>query len=185
MNSEDEADAGDTYATVVGRRRRRQPRQPVKRSVLLTYPTNGQASSEDTREYVQKGLASESRNLQIHRISKIKNGGVAIEVSTDAQAEKVRTILQKKPGYDVTVPKVRLTRLLVYDLPSDATEGSIKEEIYHKNFPGKGIAEQEFDRSFKMLHRSGPKGGAKCNWVIETTSKGPSESYAARWQTFL
>lgn len=172
MNSEDEADGRDTYATVVGRRRRRQlrqPSQPVKRSVLLTYPTSDQTSSEDTRKHVKKGLAGESRTLQIHRISKIKNGGVAIELSSDVQASKVRAILQQVQRFEVTVPRVRLPRLLVYDIPSDATEEMILEEMYRKNLAGKGFAQVEFDRSTKLLYRSGPKGGTRCHWVFETS----------------
>lgn len=157
---------GWTYAAVA--RRRRGPRKNTK-TVLLTYPKNAESSSDDTKEFVRKEIAVVSDDRQIHKIARIKNGGVAIELRDSAQADTVRDLLQKNKEYEVVEPKLRQPKLMVYDLPSEVGPDEVKDVIYEKNLRQRGISRDDYSHSTKLLYRTGPKGEERCNWVFETS----------------
>lgn len=159
-------EGGMSYATVV-RRRGKPP--PVRRPVILTYPVNDKESSEDTRDFFTKKLQRDNKAVLIHRITKVQHGGIAIEVKDDSQIQKIREVLAGNARYELKDPKRRLPKLMIYDLPSDASEEEIKEGIFEKNFRSKGFSREVFLEMTKLLYRTGPKQGDLCNWVFETS----------------
>lgn len=107
--------------------------------------------------------------MLIHRITRVQHGGIAIEVKDASQIQKIREVFAGNVRYEVKDPKKRLPRLMVYDLPSDASEEDIKDGIFEKNMRQKGFSREVFLDSTKLLYRTGPKQGDHCNWVFETT----------------
>lgn len=61
--------------------------------------------------------------LQINRISKIRNGGIALEVPID-RAEELDQVLKQK--FETRAPKINIPKFKMFDIPA-----SLDKEQFH------------------------------------------------------
>jgi len=114
--------------------------------------------------------------VQVHRFSKIRDGGVAIEVENEDQVQALQGKLQDL-DLETRKPKKRFPKDLIYDVPRDYEVEELVAAVHESNL-SKGDHDQDFEsfkQSFKPLFRTGPrvdKSGKNLpttNWVIEVS----------------
>lgn len=70
---------------------------------------------------------------------------------------------------DTRQPKKRLQKIIIYDVPTKYTPGTLTEDIFEQNI--KNMDWADFEKSFKPIFKTGPRGKETTNWVIEVTGK--------------
>lgn len=131
--------------------------------VILVYPENKEQSSEETLHAVQKSLEPDKRVLRVNRMTKIRNGGVAIEVHPQHE-ESIRGKLCN--SFETRKPKLNLPKVKVFDVPKDMSKEELQDSLYEKNFTGL-MSKDEFNKGFKLLFKTGPRGDEQTQWVAE------------------
>jgi hypothetical protein len=139
------------------------------RKTLLIYPENDKTTSEELRDALYKTVDPRAHSLKIHRLSKIRQGGVAVELESDDCDGKIPDLF-KKVGI-VREPKKKLPKMIIYDIPSTYTEEELKEDIYRQNFAKQGVTPEEYANEFKLLFRTGPTQQNEVQWVVEISGR--------------
>lgn len=140
-----------------------------KRKVILAFPKEGSAAktSQDLSKALKKEVDPKTSGLRVMRVTNIKNAGVAIELHPDEKLEKAEEILNKCAN--TRQPKKSLPKIIIYDVPTEYTPVTLTEDIFEQNI--KNMEWADFEKSFKPVFKTGPRGKETTNWVIEVTGK--------------
>ncbi|KAG8251587.1 hypothetical protein J6590_076256 [Homalodisca vitripennis] len=79
------------------------PRSTKPTQTILVYSKTEGATSEEVKDLVRRTVDPKALGLRVHRVSKIRNGGVAIELEGKDQAKKLAETLQ--PVVNTREPK--------------------------------------------------------------------------------
>lgn len=143
----------------------RHPAPVQDMSVLLVYPKpeSKLQTSEETKDSVQKAIKPTQLGIQIRRLSKIRNGGIALELprtQVRAVAEKLNETLSTH------VPKKKLPKIKIFEVPTTKeSDVAVQESIRKQNFPG--TEEREFHCNIKPVYKVGRKHNPTHHWVLE------------------
>lgn len=91
--------------------------------------------------------------LQVNRISKIRNGGVAIEVPLK-RADELPQALQQ--GFDTRAPKINRPKFKIFDVPADLDKEQFTLTVHEQNLSDKFTIDQ-LQIQFVPLFRTGPR----------------------------
>lgn len=130
---------------------------------LLLFPKNENQSSEEVKQLVKEKIRPKTQNIQVHRLSKIRNGGIAIEVQSDRETEFIRETLAEH--LDVRTPVKRKPRIILFSIDKTYSEDELLEEIHLQNF--KHLSFNNFSDNFKLKFKTGPRQQSTVNWVAE------------------
>lgn len=134
-------------------------------SILLVYPkqSNKHQTSEETKNLIQKEIKPTQLGIRISKVSKIRNGGIALELPKDqmnAVAKKLETTL------DTHEPKKKLPKIKIFDVPSTKdSDQEVLESLRLQNFPN--IESTNFHKNIKIVYKVGPKNKTTHHWVLE------------------
>lgn len=120
-------------------------------------------TSEETKADLQTQLQPQHMGLQINRLSKIRNGGIATEVPIN-KADELKLKLQQ--GFETRQPKANKPNFKVLDVPSNLDKGQFSQSVYEQNFPNL-INIEEFTEHFNLLFRTGPRDESVTQWIVE------------------
>lgn len=168
----------NTYATITSKVKL-QTKDIIKQTkeskrhtkTILIYPKEGdtEKTSEETKLDLQRALNPKDLKLKIARVSKIRNGGVAIEVDAD-QAQKVSERLGNQ--FRAREPTKRLPKIKIFDVPLSYSETELKQLIYDQNLLDEGVVSaDDFDRGFRLLFKTGPKNDLTAHWIAEVNNQ--------------
>lgn len=85
--------------------------------------------------------------LQVNRLSKIRNGGIALEVPTE-QAEELNQVLKKE--FNTRAPKANKPKFKISDVPANLDKDQFTLIVYEQNFTDK-IKLEKFQAKFIPL----------------------------------
>lgn len=87
--------------------------EQAKTKVILIYPKdeNKNQTSEETKIEVQKCLQPKQMKLQVNRISKIINCGIALEIPTN-RVDELNQVL--KLGFETRPPKINKPKFKIF-----------------------------------------------------------------------
>lgn len=139
------------------------------RNTLLIFPKeklDGQ-SSQLTEALVKKAINPQDLGLKIKRISKIRNNGIAVELQTASQLDKLQSEPKLSQLVQMNRPRKRFPKVLIYDVPQDLTDQQLTEKVYLQNVDQQSQTLGEFSESFKPLFKTGPRSVEVSNWVVE------------------
>lgn len=92
--------------------------------------------------------------------------GVLIQTRTKEGARKIAENPKiKELGVEAKIPKKRLPRVIIYDIPSDMPETEIVENFWKQN--ALGIRKEK--QTFKPIFKNGPKNKETVNWIAEVS----------------
>lgn len=133
--------------------------------VILIYPKeeNKNQSSEETKLEIQKCLHPKRMKLQVNRISKIRNGGIALEIPKD-RVEELNQVL--KTGFDTRSPKINRPKFKIFDVPADMDKEKFVQEAYDQNFTD-NLSFEVFQNHFIPLFKTGPRNENTTQWIVE------------------
>lgn len=128
--------------------------QQSKNKVILLYPHESKKDqpSEDTKMELQTNLNPQEMKLRINRVSKIRNGGVAIEVP---RGQEVGIMKHLENKFTTREPKVNRPKFKLFDVPADIEKEKLMDLIYNQNF-SEQIDKDKFSNSFIPLFKTGP-----------------------------
>lgn len=101
-------------------------KHPAKTKILLVYPKEENKKNQTSEEInleLQTRLQPKQMKLQINRISKIRNGGIALKVPID-RAEELDQVLKQK--FETRAPKINIPKFKMFDVPA-----SLDKEQFH------------------------------------------------------
>lgn len=130
---------------------------------MLIYPKDDSTSSEGMRDLIKEKINPGQQKLKVHRLSKIRNGGVALEVGNEVEASVVKDILREKAN--IRIPTKRRPRITLFGISRSKNEGELVQEIHSQNFDEMNL--EEFRANFTPRFRTGPKDSSTVNWVCE------------------
>lgn len=99
-------------------------------------------------------MKTQQMKLQINRISSIRNGGIAIEVSTN-RADELAQTLQRE--LDTRQPKINRPKFKIYDIPSELDQENFSNDLFY----------EDFKKNFIPLFKTGPRDERVTQWIIE------------------
>lgn len=134
--------------------------------VLLCYPKEGSQNqtSEETKSVLQAKVKPTAQGLRINRLTKIRNGGVVVEVS-----EKQAKELNKQIGgiLETRDPMAKMPKIKLFDVPNDTAEREVRETIRKQNFDCSTKA--DFDKDFKVIYKLGDRSQESVHWIVEVS----------------
>ncbi|KAG8250808.1 hypothetical protein J6590_094069 [Homalodisca vitripennis] len=132
---------GSSYAQAAARQvpqhRTIPPRPPKPTQTILVYPKTERATFEEVKDMVRRTVDLKALGLRVHRMTKIRNGGVAIEIEGQEQAKKLAETLQ--PVVNTRGPKKRLPKILVYDVPRVMEPNELVRDVFEQNIRSTGM----------------------------------------------
>ena len=130
-------------------------------------------SAEELEKVVKAAINPQAEKIHIRQTRRTKAGKVVIETGSKADAQKVlQSAKLKEAGLTTNTPSDRLPRVIVYDLPRDASPESLVQEIYTLNEDQmRGIDFERFKRGCNFKFKVGPKDREEVHWVIEVTQE--------------
>lgn len=163
VNQISERPAPITYASTAARVPTN-PRIPTTTKVVLVYPKEGQQlTSEETKLELNKLVNPREMNLQISRVSNIRNGGLALQINPN-QEKGLRAKLDQV--FITRQPKPNKPKYKIYDIPGDLNVETLQEAIHQQNFRNTLTLEQ-FKTNFIPLFKMGPRNDTTTQWVVE------------------
>lgn len=108
-------------------------------------------------------MKTQQMKLQINRISRIRNGGIAIEVSTN-RADELAQTLQRE--LDTRQPKINRPKFKIYDIPSELDQEQITQAIHEQHFSN-DLFYEDFKKNCIPLIKTGPRDERVTQWIIE------------------
>lgn len=150
--------------------------------VLLCYPKEGNKdqTSEETKSVLQAKVKPTAQGFRINRLTKIRNGGVAVEVSEEQAKE-----LKKHIGrvLETREPMAKKPKIKLFDVPNDTAEGDVREMIRMQNFDRS--TKEEFENEFKVIYKLGDRTQDTVNWVIEVSPEIRNQVLEAKGRIFI
>lgn len=126
---------------------------------------NVDLSSEEIRSRVMRNVSDV--NVRVRNVKAVRGGGVAIETPTLREAQALVANRQLRvAGLRVEETKKLEPRIIVYDVPNEMTESTLKHEMYERNV-GDLITRDEFEKRVRVVTRTGKKDSRVANVVIE------------------
>lgn len=98
--------------------------------------------------------------LQVNRISKIRNGGIAIEVPIN-QSEELDKALKK--DFNTWTPKINKPKFKIFDVPANLDKDQFTQTVFEQNFSEK-ISYENFQTKFVPLFKTGPRDETITQW---------------------
>ncbi|XP_023228696.1 uncharacterized protein LOC111629057 [Centruroides sculpturatus] len=114
-----------TYAQIATRKV-----QKPKKEVILVDPESEEDDAERTKQKLKKKINPKKMGIGIQSVRKLRRGGVAIEVATTEEREKLRKAIETKAGLKTKVPSRRKPRVVLYGVATDITKDEITECLY-------------------------------------------------------
>ncbi|XP_023214383.1 uncharacterized protein LOC111617305 [Centruroides sculpturatus] len=154
-----------TYAQIATRKV-----QKPKKEVILVDPESEEDDAERTKQKLKKKINPKKMGIGIQSVRKLRRGGVAIEVATTEEREKLRKAIETKAGLKTKVPSRRKPRVVLYGVATDITKDEITECLYEQNEIIKtNMTAEEFSNNTEVKFQFGNKNKNTTNWVLETT----------------
>lgn len=131
-----------TYAEVASTQQPKiqHPKKKVETAHVITvYPKeeDGETDSETTRNLLLTTIKPRMLKIGITRISKVRNGGVAIESAKKEDIEKLKAEVESnnilKTKLNVKVPTRRLPRILIRDIAEEINKENLQEALVEQN----------------------------------------------------
>lgn len=150
--------------------------KPKQARVLLVYPKeqNSNQTSEETKAIVESKMDPIAGKVQIDRIRKIRNGGVAI-LASEHQHTKLKVSLDEH--FQTKTPNKSKPKIKISDVPSQLELEELTDLVYHQNFTEEFKTVDDFRKEFRGLFRTGPKNKDTTQWVCEVSGKILSANY--------
>lgn len=101
--------------------------------------------------------------LQINRVSKIRNGGIALEVPTD-RAEELDQVLKQQ--FNTRSFKVNRPKLKIFDAPTNLDKEQFTKSVYDQNF-SESTTYESFQENVIPLFKTGPRDEKFTQWIVE------------------
>lgn len=134
-----------------------------KTKTLLIYPKEEtQQTSEETKTVILGRVNPRRQNLKVHRISRIRNGGVAIEVDNEAQAQTIRNSLKDTVNIKETVKKA--PKAILFNIPKEYNEDELIQDLINQNLQENEDLKVE---DIKVCFKLGARDANQYNLVLE------------------
>lgn len=137
----------------------------AKPKVMLVYPKDNKKdqSSEETNRDLRNHLQPQDMNIQINRMSNIRNGEISLEVPTN----KAEDLIQKlKQGFETRQPKQTNKKFKIVHVAANLDKEQFIQAVYDQNFSTSINIEQFKDR-FSPLFKTGPRDESISQWIVE------------------
>lgn len=155
-------------------------KQASQSRTILVFPKNDKLTSEDVRDHIKSKINPKSDNVRIKRMSRIRNGGVALEVPDTSDEEKLRDKLE--PDLTLKKPAKRQPKAIIYGVDKEITQEELIEGIYQQNY--KDSPEDQFRKDVVPKFKTGPRLNDQQNWVLEC-SPAYFKTFVARGSLYL
>jgi len=136
-----------------------------KRFKLLV-KSKSNLSTEAIKTVVKNNINPTSMKVGVKSFKSLKDGRVLIETGTSDEANLLSASIRDKCGNDleVSVPKLRNPRLVIYNVPQDIKVENMEETILTQN-PELGLVQGDIGTKFMYRTKRG-----RVNMVIEVSS---------------
>lgn len=106
------------------------------------------------------------------RINAMRTTGKALIVETATEVDLQNIMINKKIKEELTceLPRKRNPLVILYDVPANSKGEEIVESIYHQNFDDT-LSWEEFNDSFKLKFKTGPRDKPTVHHVAEVSGK--------------
>lgn len=141
---------------------KRRPNTRVPEQCILVYPTDKTVTdSSVTQAAVTKAVCPRALKMGIRSVRQIRNGGVKITVQSKEDVSKLGELLSSAEGVDAQTPKPRNPKVIIYDLPGDASVEDVKAALVSQN--GDLLRPEDIN----LLFRLKSKAETSTHWVVE------------------
>ncbi|GBO18923.1 hypothetical protein AVEN_46084-1, partial [Araneus ventricosus] len=124
------------------------------RTTILLYPKEG-SKEQSLRKLLQREVNPLEEHINIQEVRNIRNKGLAIDIASEAQADKLISRLANKEGLQTSVEARKYSRrhprCIIYDVPVVTTEEDLKTAIEVAT----GFEAVNFSLSFRTKERNG------------------------------
>lgn len=136
---------------------------------MLLYPTKENSTSEELKDELMKSVHPRKDRIRICRMSRIRNGGIALELETEAEANIVKNRVANFAK--VQEPKKRLPKLIIYNVPNEYKEQEVIHDLVSQNLNSEAEDIENLKNQIKICFKTGPKELPTHNLVIELPPK--------------
>lgn len=145
------------------------PSTNTNKKTLLIYPKGEESkSSEEVKNLIKTRINPIENALQVKRMTKISNNGIALELGNEQQAVHAERILSTFT--EVKKPKKKLPLILIYDLPKDMDDQVLSRRIFDQNLKD-DLTWEKFNSEHSWRFKTGPRNLQTENRVLEATGK--------------
>ncbi|GBO26897.1 hypothetical protein AVEN_22746-1 [Araneus ventricosus] len=135
------------------------------RTTILIYPKEG-SKDKSLRQLLQKEVNPLEDNINIKEVRNLRNKGLAIDLASEEQAEKLISKLNNKEELQTSVEARKYARknprCIIYDVPTDTREEELKRAIEVAT----GQEASCYSLSFRTKERNG-----RSHCVVQATPK--------------
>jgi hypothetical protein len=168
--------AAPTYASVAQTAPIPLPRQlkhVKEQHVLLVYPKNKEANSEVLKAALMKAVNPRTLQIGVRNVRKIREGGIAIEVDSNDEVDKLKTAIENTVTdiKSVDRPKPRHPQMLLKNVPRDIEQIDVIQNLFDQNhlISDNYNTIEEFSEEITLRFHFGKQGSQSTNWVIEVS----------------
>ncbi|XP_023215217.1 uncharacterized protein LOC111618029 [Centruroides sculpturatus] len=156
---------GPSYAQVTAQKITR-----PRKKILLVDPENDNTDAENTKQKLKKNINPKEMGIGIQAVCKLKRGGVAIEVGSAEEKNKLKEVIESKIGLKTREPFKRKPRIILYGVGTEVSREEILECLYEQNeIINSNMTETEFRNKVEVRFQFGSKGKQSTNWVIQVS----------------
>lgn len=105
------------------------------------------------------------------KIKSIRTAGktVVVETAGETDIQKLRAHKPLNDTLRIEAMKKRKPLVILYDVPADQSDETLKMSIYEQNLEGQ-INKDEYQRDFNVRFKAGPRGKPTVHLVVETSN---------------
>lgn len=139
-----------------------------KTKTILLFPKEENMTSEELKANVLRKVDPRKDKIKVCKMSKIRNGGIALELCNEGQVELVKEKI--KEFANAQEPKRRQPKLIIYNVPKDYPENEVITDLINQNLEVE-LDIEESKGNIKPCFKTGPKDQETYNLVIELPGK--------------
>lgn len=125
---------------------------------------DGEAVKE-VQNHLTRNVNPRKEKIKIKSMRTTKNV-LILETETQEDANKIMQNEKISEKLKCEPPRKRRPLLILYDVPSDATNEELVDTIYEQNFEGE-VTKEQFTESFKLKFKTGPREKPTVHHVAE------------------
>ncbi|XP_023234108.1 uncharacterized protein LOC111633731 [Centruroides sculpturatus] len=156
-----------SYAQVTAPKKTSKPKE-----VILVEPSKEGDDPEYTKEQLKKKVDPKKIGVGIQAVRKLRKGGIAIELNSVEDKNKLRKEIEEKTGLRTREPAKKRPRLIIYGVAKDTPKEEILDCLYEQNeVLSTGMTMEEYAKEIELKFQFGSREKRTVNWVIEVTPK--------------
>ncbi|XP_067122212.1 uncharacterized protein [Centruroides vittatus] len=155
-----------SYAQVTAKKTR-----PQKEILLIELKKEGE-DAEQTKEQLKKSINPREIGVGIQAIRKLRRGGLAIEVATAEEKEKLQKAIEQRTGLRTREPVKRKPRVVIYGVATDTPKEEVKDCLFEQNdVINCNMDMDEYRNELDLKFHYGNKAKRTVNWVAEVSPR--------------